>query len=87
MCAFQRDLDQAIQSGGLKVIDMRCCNRSFVRILLKEGFRILYTRRDVIALIGQEALHIKGVNQINNVESCCNIELQDRFPYKIAFPN
>jgi hypothetical protein len=47
---------------------------------------MLYTRRDVIALIGREALHIEGVDQIDDCRVASqyritgSLSLRDRLP-------
>jgi hypothetical protein len=49
---------------------------------------MLYTRRDIVALIGREALHIEGVDQIDNCRVASqskyritgSLSLRDRFP-------
>jgi hypothetical protein len=47
----RRPFNRAVQGRGMEGIDTRSSNRLFVRILLKEGFCVLYTHRDVVSLI------------------------------------
>jgi hypothetical protein len=56
----RRPFDRAVQSRGLEGIDTYNSIRLFVRILLKECFCVLYTRRDVVSLIWNyvEVLHL-----------------------------